>query len=65
MTPKNGIGIGSHGNFWETSWWLAKASIPNFSALDSPEVAVSLLSRVLGVGVGAVSTRFKANWTEL
>ena len=31
--------------------WLNKASIPNFSALGSPEVAVPLLSRV-GVGGG-------------
>ena len=46
---------------------VAKASIPNFSALGSPEVAVPLLSRVgVGVGVGGngggwvVITRFKA-----
>ena len=31
---------------------LTKASIPNFSALGSPEVAVSLLSRVGGGGGG-------------
>ena len=35
--------------------WLNKASIPNFSALGSPEVAESLLSRV-----GVVITWFKA-----
>ena len=41
---------------------LKKASIPNFSALGSPEVAVSLLSRVGWVGGGGwvVITRFKA-----
>ena len=32
---------------------VAKVSIPNFRALGSPEVAVSLLSREgVGVGVG-------------
>ena len=35
--------------------WLNKASIQNFIALGSPEVAVSLLSRV-----GVEITRFKA-----
>ena len=39
--------------------WLIKASIPNFSSLVSPEVAVSLLSRV-GVGGWVVITRFQA-----
>ena len=32
--------------------WLNKASIQNFSALGSPEVAVSLLSRLGGGGGG-------------
>ena len=41
---------------------MNKASIPNFSDLGSPEVAVYLLSRVGWVGGGGwvVITRFKA-----
>ena len=38
---------------------MNKGSIPNFSALGSPEVAVYQLSRV-GVGVGGWMGGFKA-----